>query len=311
MTGAQCHTWVTCPDATLIAQEPEDAAWIFQDLAQILKQDVSNVRECSLQALPQSIDSCIYVHEKYPFVSDPSGRAHQFLKYNAGVYLSLEAYPDPAQFHLTLRQSFLRMFNLGKTLVIDVSPLVNSSVDNDLTLLLARVFHPDFFPTEILQRREFNKDEHWGRLLARATTFARDNPNALPYQPHDAFKLIFVSSCASPPRAILHARGFVCLDIIAAGVSLDSSVHHQVALAMGYSSTEIQRPNQDLVEAGFDGELEVIQAFLDKGYYLESADVHGHTVFSEAACQGHLQVLAFLAEQGTLRAFTYSDIHKS
>jgi ankyrin repeat protein len=54
----------------------------------------------------------------------------------------------------------------------------------------------------------------------------------------------------------------------------------------------------ELVEAAFDGDLELLQALIAKGYHLESCDGRKHTALSEAACQGHLHIVSFLLEHG-------------
>lgn len=52
------------------------------------------------------------------------------------------------------------------------------------------------------------------------------------------------------------------------------------------------------MEAAFDDELEIVVSCLDKNYDIESEDGHGHTALSEAACQGHNNVVALLIERG-------------
>ena len=44
--------------------------------------------------------------------------------------------------------------------------------------------------------------------------------------------------------------------------------------------------SEALVEAAFDGEIEEVQAQVDKGFHPESCDGHEQTALSEAACQG-------------------------
>jgi hypothetical protein len=42
-----------------------------------------------------------------------------------------------------------------------------------------------------------------------------------------------------------------------------------------------------LVEAAFDGDLDELKSWIEKGYYIESIDGRKHTALSEAACQGN------------------------
>ena len=63
-----------------------------------------------------------------------------------------------------------------------------------------------------------------------------------------------------------------------------------MAAALGVKR-EVQRNSRELVEAAFDGDLEEVKSWLEKGYYLESADAHGHTGLSEAALKVCILVL--------------------
>lgn len=54
----------------------------------------------------------------------------------------------------------------------------------------------------------------------------------------------------------------------------------------------------EMVEAAFDGELDVVKAKIDEGCELESVDGSKHTGLSEAASQGHDEVVKFLLELG-------------
>ena len=52
------------------------------------------------------------------------------------------------------------------------------------------------------------------------------------------------------------------------------------------------------MECAFDGDMEGILSWIEKGYHIESVDGRKHTALSEAACNGHLDVVNFLIEQG-------------
>ena len=43
--------------------------------------------------------------------------------------------------------------------------------------------------------------------------------------------------------------------------------------------------SKDMVESAFDGDIDDVKKWLEKGYDLESEDGHKHTAISEAACQ--------------------------
>ena len=70
------------------------------------------------------------------------------------------------------------------------------------------------------------------------------------------------------------------------------------AIAALYGAKETIRNSPQLVEAAFDGDLDEIKNWIEKGYHMESTDGRKHTALSEAACQGHLQVLLYLLDSG-------------
>lgn len=45
------------------------------------------------------------------------------------------------------------------------------------------------------------------------------------------------------------------------------------------------RSSRDLVEAAFDGDIDGVKDWIEKGYDAESSDGHDHTALSEAAVQ--------------------------
>lgn len=42
---------------------------------------------CTLKALPDSIETCVFVRETWPMIVDPSGQSGRFLRYQRGSYL--------------------------------------------------------------------------------------------------------------------------------------------------------------------------------------------------------------------------------
>ena len=75
----------------------------------------------------------------------------------------------------------------------------------------------------------------------------------------------------------------------AQGGSPEGNAMESVAELFG--GKEIVRNSVPLVEAAFDGELEEVIDWIEKGFHLESTDGRKHTALSEAACQGHLHVV--------------------
>jgi ankyrin repeat protein len=66
----------------------------------------------------------------------------------------------------------------------------------------------------------------------------------------------------------------------------------------GLTDHRFIRNSTALVEAGFDGDIPLLQDLLEKGYYLESVDGRKHTALSEAGCQGHVPMIQYLLSLG-------------
>jgi hypothetical protein len=79
----------------------------------------------------------------------------------------------------------------------------------------------------------------------------------------------------------------------------DKEIDPMDQIAALYGASEIVRNSTKLVEAGFDGDLDELKEWIDKGYHIESTDGRKHTALSEAACQGHLHIVSFLLESGS------------
>ncbi|CAK4659532.1 unnamed protein product [Aphanomyces euteiches] len=133
-------------------------------------------------------------------------------------------------------------------------------------LELDQFFDDTWFPSQVVDRHELFKPEVWTPLLRPA----EGDPDPSMFLPNDAFKFAILCGNIEPPPRTL-AR--MCL-------------------------VRVVRNSVQLVEAGFDGDIEALKALLDKGYHLESEDGHKHTALSEAACQGHEEVLEWLLSLG-------------
>ena len=46
--------------------------------------DSNRPKEFVLRRLPDAIEECLYVHEKFPLIIDPTEQAGRFLKYQSG-----------------------------------------------------------------------------------------------------------------------------------------------------------------------------------------------------------------------------------
>ena len=69
--------------------------------------------------------------------------------------------------------------------------------------------------------------------------------------------------------------------------------------------------SEKMCEAAFEGELDEVKGWIEKGYDIESVDAHEHTPLSEAAAKGHIEVVEFLLDQVPIpmHAMTTDDHH--
>ena len=86
------------------------------------------------------------------------------------------------------------------------------------------------------------------------------------------------------------------LKVVASKTKVQGGLEAEMALACGVKL--IKRNQKKMCEAAFEGELEEVQGWLEKGYDLESTDAHNHTPLSEAAAKGHIEVVEYLLDQG-------------
>lgn len=70
----------------------------------------------------------------------------------------------------------------------------------------------------------------------------------------------------------------------------------------------MKRHSAKLVEAAFDGEVDEVTSWLEKGYYVDSCDGRKNTALSEAACQGHDEVVRLLLQQVRPSSKSKSDV---
>eukprot|EP01031_Cornospumella_fuschlensis_P031353 gene31353-37891_t len=242
--------------------------------------------EIGLKQLPDSVEEAIYVHEKFPVVIDPSEQAARFFKYQTGVYINSE---DPLQFTKNaLNRALVASMLHGRTFALRFASL--EKMDES-------VFEPGTFPQELLDRLSFFKEEVWKSLL---------KPKLGDPEPEDAaisseFTFIICTASDYIPDILKS-----CMHVIrvvdksqeqedGAGGSGDAAMDQIAAM---YGANEIIRNSKDLVEAAFDGDLEALQAQIDKGYHIESVDGRKHTALSEAASQGHIHVVQYLLQHG-------------
>ncbi|CAK4119069.1 unnamed protein product [Aphanomyces euteiches] len=249
-------------------KEPDDVAQVTKLMAD-LRTSVDNDKcpeiVASLKDLPAALEKAVYVYEKYPLIVDETGQAAQFFKYQRGCFLMAGSPNDMAA--ATLRRSLVAALRHGTIMTICFDKLAGLELD--------QFFDDTWFPSQVVDRHELFKPEVWTPLLRPA----EGDPDPSMFLPNDAFKFaILCGNIEPPPRTLARI--------------------HEDTVAATLGLKEVVRNSVQLVEAGFDGDIEALKALLDKGYHLESEDGHKHTALSEAACQGHEEVLEWLLSLG-------------
>jgi hypothetical protein len=109
----------------------------------------------SLKELPNAIEEAIYVHEKFPLILDKSEQASRFLKYQLGSFFDLS---DPTIDKVKLNRSLVGAFRYGKKLTLFKKTQLTVDVLN-------KIFVPNYFPVEVVEKNLFFTDEVWQTTL--------------------------------------------------------------------------------------------------------------------------------------------------
>jgi len=266
----------------------ERLAEIRKFLEEKLRENVAALKvECSLREMPDAMDQIIFQKEKWPVILDEMGQASRFLRYQRGKFLSadnpVEMIPE------NLRKLLVGALQHGLQLVIEIKKGMDGLEK------LEKAFDPKTFPREILNKENLFKPETWGKLL-RPKEKGEPGPDV--FQPKDNFRFVLVvhEEETASRLALVFGLGMVVVTETSVHGSLTMKPEDEIAAAFG--AKDIERDSKKLVEAAFDGDWDIIQSEIDKGYSVNSIDLHEHSALSEAACQGHLEICEKLVELG-------------
>ncbi|CAM9139931.1 unnamed protein product [Scytosiphon promiscuus] len=242
--------------------------------------------ECTLKGLPGAIEEAIYVREKWPVVVDPEGQAVRYLRYQRGALLLGDNSADVEKENLRARLVSSLMHGGNFCMVFETLIGVN----------FKDLFDEDHFPEGILDRRRVFLEETWGKILRPD----KGDPTSDLFVPRDDFTFMVVTGKGEklPNEALVW---MTCIRVRGAEeqqAADDKDAQVDQDLAGLFGAEEIKRNSVAMVEAAFDGELDEVKNWLDKGFHIESADGRGHTSISEAAAQGHESVICLLLAEG-------------
>ena len=112
-----------------------------------------------LKALPDALEHCLYVDERWPLVLDPTEQASRFLRYQRGCFLLGESQQDMERDHL--RRLLVGCLKCGSTMC-----LAYSSVDTLRGLEAA--FEDNYFPSCLLYTSPSPRDLSTSRMPSSA-----------------------------------------------------------------------------------------------------------------------------------------------
>ncbi|CAM9094400.1 unnamed protein product [Ectocarpus sp. 4 AP-2014] len=242
--------------------------------------------ECTLKGLPGAIEESIYVRDRWPVIIDPQGQATRYLRYQRGALLLGDNRADMEKDNLRAR--LVACLTHGGNFCVVFQSLAGVRFED--------LFDEDRFPAGVLDRRRVFLEETWGKLLRPD----EGDPTPHLFLPRDEFTFIVVTGKEEAlPEEVLAWMTTVRVGDVeqqAEGGDKDAKVDQELASLFG--APEVKRISKAMVEAAFDGELDEVKNWLDKGFHVESADGRGHTSISEAAAQGHDDLIKLLLAEG-------------
>lgn len=234
----------------------------------------------SLKKLPETIEEVVYVHERFPVIIDPTRKARMFLQYQAGTFLLAEELNEER-----LNRALVGALKFGRAVTVSFESLRGLTYD---------FFSPGYFPKEVTSRSEIFRSEVWGSVLK--PQLGDDSPDD--FQPSADFVFILCATEDYVPPELAARMSIIRVVEKENSSEAASGATDEEEVAGLFGASEVVRNSLALVEAGFDGDMEEIQALINKGYHIESVDGRKHTALSEAACQGHSEVIAALLSLG-------------
>ena len=250
--------------------------------------DLPDLTTCVLKKLPEAIEEALFVHEKFPYIIDPTEQAARFLKYQMGSFVTSDDIGGRMNPE-SLNRNLVGALQHGRTMTIKFPTTEKLNAD---------IFKEGEFPMEVLDRMSFFKPEVWQSLIKPE----RGDPEVNEFIPSQEFVFIICSNEEIVPEycaEVMHVIKVTDAQRTQGEDSIKTGGGDEMdGLAAMFGAQEIVRNSPQLVEAGFDGDIDEIKAWIDKGYHHESMDGRKHTALSEASCQGHLECVKFLLDLG-------------
>jgi ankyrin repeat protein len=261
----------------------------------LIMEEDNTLVEVDLPDLPEALDVATYTRERHVLLIDNKEfQGARFLRYQRGSYLQAARQEDVQP--ETLRKALVGGLQHGGWFVMAFGSLETN---------LQTVFSEEMFPNfeQLMDRRSLYLEEVHTPLLRPDA----GDPTPQQFVARDEFKLIFVTD-KDPPQEGLQActRNFQVIKLknadedvgAAASGAGDGQFKADSQLASMFGVKLVKRNSADMVEEAFDGNMEQVKEWLEKGYDLESVDGHENTSLGEAAAQGHDDLVGYLLDLG-------------
>jgi hypothetical protein len=237
-----------------------------------------------LKQLPEAIEEAIYVHEKFPLIVDTTDQAPRFLRYQNGTFINID---DPTISKNSLNRSLVGAFTNGRTLTINAPSLEDPE-------LAKKLFEAKKFPQEIVDRQKFYQAEHWQSCLN--VSLGDADPSDASISPEFVFAICTTTDYVPPE--LESVMRVIKIQNMNAGGNDDEGDGGMEAVASMYGAKEVIRNSQQLVDAAFDGDMDEVKSWIEKGYHFESCDGRKFTALSEASAEGHVELVKYLLDLG-------------
>lgn len=278
------------------ADASELARKAYASLAETLEDKLEDYQtpeiETALKALPDSMDAMVYQHERWPVLIDPSGQGSRFMRYQRGTFLLAQNPADMS--NENLRRTLVGALQHGAYMMINF--------DDKEKMDLDEYYEDGYFPRDVLQKIKLFQDSVWKPLLRPK----QGDPEPDVFQLKDDFKFVIMTSHEAVGREFAMKNGMGIITVLdpndpnnaKKGPARRGQDASSDEIAAAFGARDVHRNSLKLVEAAFDGEWDVIQEEIDRGYSFDSEDIHQHTALSEAACQGHNEICIKLLNLG-------------
>ena len=121
----------------------------------IISNEQVEIKSITLKKLPEAIEESIFIHEKFPYIIDPTEQAARFLKYQMGSFILADDVGG-AMSPNNLNRCLVGALQYGRTMTVKFP---NSDK------LKENIFDENLFPIEVLDRLAIYQEDIWSKIV--------------------------------------------------------------------------------------------------------------------------------------------------